>query len=218
MLRESGFSAEHFERLLPLYLVSTEKQRLKEGLSQFLSANRDNDIVYDHFYLEDNVDFFRQSDLIAEVRSANWNADFEGGEFERSYTDSMLLSNTCDVNDQNKRPINIKESVFAPVVNFREYLRDLKENGISELQAHNFEKDVMQQRIANLFYLPPYIKDGPDYIALLDRLFWLPSSDLNKRLPYISQGRIKSLDQFGFYLFIFKLSYHFCRLPEEADR
>jgi hypothetical protein len=130
----------------------------------------------------------------------------------------MLLSKTCDINPDNPRKTNTKQSIFAPIFNFREYLHDLKENGVSGSQISSFEIEVKRQRITNVFYLPPFKKDGPDYIALLDQPFWLPSTHLNSRLPHINEDKIKSLADFGFYLFIFKISYHFCRLPEVADR
>ena len=212
----NGFGDDYFEKILPSYLTSSVKDRLKEGLSQFIPDTQGNNISYDYFYSDDTHPYFKQSDLIAEIRFPQWNAVTE--EFERTYTDSMLLSNTCDVNPDNPRITNTKQSIFAPIVNFREYLHDLRENGIPETQISSFENEVKRQRISNIFYLPPFEKDGPDYITLLDKVFWLPSTNLNSRLLYISEDRIKSLAYFGFYLFIFKLSYHFCRLPEEADR
>jgi hypothetical protein len=210
------FGDDHFEKILPSYLTSSAKDRLKEGLSQFFSDAQGKDITYEGFYSDDTHAYFKQSDLIAEVRSPQWNS--ATGEFERIYSDSMLLSNTCDVNPDNPRITNTKQSIFAPIVNFREYLHDLRKNGVSETQINSFEIEVKRQRITNIFYLPPFKKDGPDYITLLDQPFWLSSAHLNSRLVHISEDKIKSLADFGFYLFIFKLSYHFCRLPEEADR
>jgi len=203
---------------LPSYLTSSEKDRLKEGLSQFSPENVELDIVYSNFYSDNTNTYFKQSDLIAEIRAPKWNPDIGEGEFERFYPDGMLLSNTCDVSSDNPRTINTKQSIFAPIINFREYLRDLREKNIPEERIRSFETEVKRQRITNLFYLPPYIEEGPDYITPLDQLFWLPSVDLNTRLDHIDEDKIKSLAPFGFYLFIFKLSYHFCRLPEEADR
>ena len=212
----SGFGDDHFEKILPPYLTSSEKERLREGLSQFFPEYQGNDIPYDNFYSNYIDNYFKQSDLIAEVKSPLLNT--VSGEYERVYVDSMLLSNTCDVSSGNPRIINTKQSIFAPIFNFREYLNDLRENGIPEAQIRSFELEVKRQRITNIFYLPPYQKDGPDYITLLDQLFWLPSAHLNSRLDHINDDKIRSLSNFGFYLFIFKLSYHFCRLPEETDR
>jgi hypothetical protein len=82
--------------------------------------------LYD-LYAEVRTDtdgYFKQSDLISEVRSAKWNPAIREGEFERAYPDAMLLSNTCDISADNPRTVNTKQSIFAPVINFREYLHE----------------------------------------------------------------------------------------------
>ena len=79
------FGDDHFEKILPPYLTSSVKDRLKEGLSQFFPDGPGNDIIYDFFYSDDTHAYFKQSDLIAEIRSPQWNSTT--GEFERIYPD-----------------------------------------------------------------------------------------------------------------------------------
>ncbi len=72
-----------------------------------------------------------------------------------------------------------------------------------------------------LRFLPTYLtnEENPiDYICHLDKAFWFPTEELHSYLSDIEQTRIASLDYFGYYLFLVKLSYHFCRLPEEKQR
>ncbi len=82
---------------------------------------------------------------------------------------------------------------------------------------------IKSQTISNIFYLPPNPDNRKEYICHLDKAFWFPTEELNSYLPapdsYLGEEtRICSLDYFGYYLFLVKLSYHFCRLPEEKQR
>ena len=63
-----------------------------------------------------------------------------------------------------------------------------------------------------------YKVTGKEYFCHLDKAFWFPTEELNAYQKDIDQTRIASLDYFGYYLFLVKLSYHFCRLPEEKQR
>ena len=77
---------------------------------------------------------------------------------------------------------------------------------------------IKSQTTSNILYLPPNLVNGKDYICHLDKAFWFPTEELNSYISDIAQTRIASLDYFGYYLFLVKLSYHFCRLPEEKQR
>ena len=211
-----AFGDDHFEKILPPYLTSPEKSRLKEGLEQFFPENSTKEIKYDNFYQDDTDSYFKQSDLIAEVRFPEW--DETHRQYNALYGDAMLLSNTCDINPVNQRNANSKESLFAPIIDLPEYLSDLRINGYNDNQLQTFEADIKRQRITNILYLPPYRDTGPSYIVLLDFIFRFPTAELNKLLMNITQEKIKSLSRFGYYLFIFKLSYHLCRVPEEKER
>ena len=87
------------------------------------------------------------------------------------------------------------------------------EQGLEEIV-----KSIKLQTTSNILYLPSNLVSGKDYICHLDKAFWFPIEELNSYLPGIAQTRIASLDYFGYYLFLVKLSYHFCRLPEEKQR
>ncbi|MEP5611451.1 MAG: hypothetical protein ABJP45_04345, partial [Cyclobacteriaceae bacterium] len=57
-----------------------------------------------------------------------------------------------------------------------------------------------------------------EYIAYLDDTSNITIEELGLLKENLSENRIASLDFFGYYLFVLKLSYHLCRLPEETDR
>lgn len=211
-----AFGDDSFELLLPSYLVDPEKSRLKDALKQFTSDEKGKEIDYTNFYKAFQHAYFMQSDLVKEIRVAKWND--EKAIYEKVYTDAIIISNTCDISYDNKREINTKQCLFAPLIDFNEYLKDLEKEGYLPEKISSFSQAIKAQLKTNIFYLPTNHKDNKEYIVLLDNVFWFPTEELNSYLEKIEDNRITSLSHFGYYLFILKLSYHLCRLPEQCDR
>jgi hypothetical protein len=128
----TGFGSDHFERILSPYLTADTKSRLKEGLQQFFPESLAQEIRYDNFYKGDVDPYFKQADLIAEIRSPEWNS--VSRQYDALYTDAILLSNTCDVSPGNQRGVNLKQALFAPVISLQEYIKDLRQNGYANAQ------------------------------------------------------------------------------------
>ena len=202
------------EHLFPDYLTSTEKGRLLQALEQFKDAyakGKWDGKIYTHFYAPTSYNYFLQGDLIREIRYPDWNT--QSKTFDRAYTDALILSNTCDLDLSNLRKAH-KQVVMAPIIEMAQYVEEMStEEGLNELI-----KGIKAQTTSNILYLPPNIVNGKDYICHLDKAFWFPTEELNAYASDIEQTRIASLDYFGYYLFMVKLSYHFCRLPEEKQR
>lgn len=210
------FGDDYFEKILPAYLVESDKGRLKEALRQFTIEERGKEVDYSNFYRSYDHAYFMQSDLIKEIRVSQWNE--ESAEFTKGYTDAIIISNTCDISFDNKHDVNTKQCLFAPLIDFNEYLSDLEAAGYSKEKISSFSQIVKAQLRTNIFYLPIYYKENKEYIVLLDNVFWFPTAELNSYIDKIDDNRTTSLTHFGFYLFILKLSYHLCRLPEQCDR
>lgn len=208
------FSHE-LDKLLPTYLVDDDKGRLKKALEQFRRSG-ESVIDYSDFFKSYNHPYFLQSDLVREIRMPLW--DEESASFSKVYTDAIILSNTCDLSTDNKHSANVKKCLFAPLVDLNEFLNDLERSGLKKDSLEQFSRAIKNQLVSNLFYLPNGTKENKEFIALLDNIFWFPTEELNSYIAGISENRICSLGLFGHYLFILKLSYHLCRLPEEADR
>ncbi len=204
---------ENLELLLPDYLTSIQKSRLKDALLQFSSNGRD--IDYDKFTTTYSCQYFKQSDFIKEIRFPHFNDSTL--EFEKGYSDSIILSNTCDISDENHHAFNKKECIFAPIIDLNDYVIKLKEAvSFSQERLHPFLIELRSQKITNIFYVPH--TDGNEYLVLLDRLFWFPTKELNSYCENIEENKMFSLTLFGYYLFLLKLSFHFCRFPETLER
>lgn len=226
---------DSFENLLSPNLSDEQKDKLANALNQFKIdretlnqvdfkngdkiKDKDKDWspkLYTDFYLPIEYNFFLQGDILDEIRYSSWNKSKRG--YEKEYGKAILLSNSCDVSPENIHGINIKQALFAPVREYTGYIEYLKEHKLSDDQIKSFEYGIKSQMFSNLFYLPKNDNDKKEYIVWLDKIFWFPIDELNKYVEDIEQNRICSLDLFGHYLFIIKLSYHLSRLPESPDR
>lgn len=124
----------------------------------------------------------------------------------------IVLSNSCDVSAENARalPPNV---TFAPIVKLSKLVERFKAHGLYGEKVASRLNDIKAQRVTNMFYLPA---DGPldeDHVALLDDLHSMPIEHHN----HIAE-KMFMLSMAGFYLFVFKLSIHFCRLHENVNR
>jgi hypothetical protein len=207
-----AFSVDELEKLLPPELTDQKKGRLREGLKQFSDQYRSQDKYYTDFYLPTSRSYFLQGDLLREMRFPLFNKN--SGQYEKLYFDALIVSNTCDVDESNKKTVT-KKVVLAkliPVDIFIESMRELEVDNAVEILTQ-----IKNQQYSNIIYLPT-TRDRKEYLAYLDDLGIVEKEEVNILKEDIANNRIESLDHFGYYLFIFKLSYHLCRLPEETER
>ena len=210
------FSQEQFFSHLPPYLLDTGKGRIKDGLSQFIDPKeREKPKVYDNFYLQAHTNYFMQGDLFNSISVSEWDAGEE--DFFTGYTTAMLVSNTCDVSSDNEQIIN-KDALFAPVFKLNEFFADLRAEGKNEAHIQSILSALKNQTLSHLMYLPPDSITHTEYVVRFDKIQCFPSSVINKMVKRIEDERFLSLSDWAFYLLIFKISYHFCRVPEEKDR
>lgn len=133
---------------------------------------------------------------------------------KRDFVHGLILTNSCDLAAANTRMLPAKLN-FVPLIEFQKYLSLLASNGISAERIQQHAKDVRAQSVSEIFFLPQDMLAGPERIAYLRDVHTMPVAAL------VSDGnarRILSLSDVGFYLFVVKLSIHFCRLHEEVDR
>jgi hypothetical protein len=206
-----AFNLELIERLFPPDISEQRKGRLRDGLKQFTLNS--NPKIYTDFYQISSPDYFLQGDLIFELRFPSW--DSEKRDFQKVYFDSIILSNSCDIDEANQAARTLpKQVMIAKLFSLADFKEGLTFYGIEN-------GDVIVQRLknqeySNLMYFPPI--NNREYIAFFDESSSISNEELNALRIDIEKNRIACLDWFGYYLFMFKLSYHFCRLPEEVDR
>lgn len=124
----------------------------------------------------------------------------------------IILSNSCDIAPENIRTISPK-IIFAPIIKMSSLASRFKENGLPQDRIEARLNAIRRQETTNIFYLPPEIPLDEEHVVLLDDIHSMPSELHNK-----NPKKIFTLTMAAFYLFIFKLSIHFCRIQENVDR
>ena len=133
---------------------------------------------------------------------------------ERGFINAVVLSNTCDVDPSNRRdlPVNI---IFAPLVPVEAYVRRLVGTGLARLSIDDKMAAMRRQEVTNVFYVPAGSGLDAEHIVLLDDIHSMPARAYEEEK---TKTKIFTLSQAGFYLFILKLSMHFCRFHENLAR
>lgn len=127
----------------------------------------------------------------------------------------MVISNTCDVTPENRRLIEPK-ILYCPILRISKYKDRLSHSKIDENRISQHMKEIKEQKISSIFYLPKGGGLPEDCIALLDSINNCKSSFVDNE--EIQKRRLFSLSNYGFYVLLFKLSIHFTRIREAVER
>lgn len=189
------------EAHIPYYLTREQKEGLAKALADFRETPVD-------YYINKYPDEVLQGDGWPELEVIRFE---DGG---RSQIKGIVLSNTCDIAPGNVRAIPPK-LVFAPIIKLSNYAMLLTAAELNSDQIDSKLQAIREQSVTTIFYLPAGAGLDDDYIALLDDLHTIPAHAFTT-----GQDRPKlfTLSMIGFYLFLFKLSVHFCRFHEEVVR
>jgi hypothetical protein len=133
---------------------------------------------------------------------------------EEIFINGVVLSNTCDVDPSNKRdlPVSI---IFAPLVPVDAYIQRLIAAGVAQQSVDDKVAAMKRQEVTNVFYVPAGSGLDAEHIVLFDDIHSMPAHVYEEEK---GKGKIFTLNQAGFYLFILKLSMHFCRFHENLTR
>ena len=193
-------TSESIKDQIPYYLSKNAKENLAKALDRF---PREIDYYIDRYKDEPlqgdgwtSVDIFRFEDGVKKSIRA------------------LLLSNSCDVAPEHKRNLPTRLS-FASMVKLGRYIDLLVCAGLDQKQIEAKVLAIKEQRVTSLVYLPKGAELDEDYVALLDDIHTVPSQAFGLRNE---KRKLFTLSNIGFYLFILKLSVHFCRLHEEVVR
>jgi hypothetical protein len=196
---------DEIKQYLPKYLSVEATSQLFQNLNDF--PDNLNEILYTNRLTEESEVF--QGDGLRDMLITNLpDTRIEEGPV-------VVISNTCDTSFSNKReiPLNI---IYCPIVRLSKYIDAYKNAGVSEARIAAHIADVRKQRITHLFYLPQGGALPSECIALFDRINNCAMSFLTPER--VIGSRLFTLSNYGFYLFLFKLSIHFTRIRETVAR
>lgn len=126
----------------------------------------------------------------------------------------IVITNSCDLAADNFRLVPSK-LIFAPLISLSGYLSVLERGGVAKNRIVQHADDIRAQAVNSLFFLPAKNDLAEDHVALLFDLYTIPTAAF---IQDEAKRRVFRLSDIGFYLFVFKLSIHFCRLHENIDR
>ncbi|NNM60411.1 MAG: hypothetical protein HKM04_11445 [Legionellales bacterium] len=193
------FNEENIQKLLPPYLTQDKKEHLEKAIKSF-----------------PNIEYFTRNYMSDILQGDIWNSleVHDAQSSQKKLIKGILLSNSCDMDRANKRyaPILI---TFAPIIKLSDYSNFLKKYGPLAERVDDKICAIRNQHVSNIFYLPTHPTLEEEHIALLDDLHTIKLDSFEK---VKERQKLLTLSQIGFYVFLFKLSVHFCRFHEGIDR
>jgi hypothetical protein len=195
-----GITVESIETQIPYYLTQKAKENLVQALKNFPE------------YFDYYTDLYPTDVLQGDGWSKLEVLRFEDG--ARKEIKGIVLSNSCDISVINLRdfPPNIS---FAPIIKLSKYAEKLAAKGFPQEKIESRLQSIRVQQTSNMFFLPKGGKLDDDFVALLGDLHTMPFKVFE---PKGEREKQFTLSQVGFYLFLLKLSVHFCRFHEEIER
>lgn len=130
------------------------------------------------------------------------------------YCPCMILSNTCDMDLANSRlfPTMI---LYTPIFLLKNYINLLEQYGVTAEKIKNHISNVKAQKVSSMFYLPS-TGDMEEAIVFLDRILHVSQKYVDRNT--VEKRRLFSLSDYGFYLFVYKMSIHLSRIRESVNR
>lgn len=191
---------------LPKFLSANSQRNLFAGLKDFP------DSLDSRFYttrLQDERVIFQGDGLDRLVV-------FRFPNFEKKEKPCMVLSNTCDIDQNNKRNFP-SQIVYTPIISLSDYkAKILNRTSKNEEQKSSHLNDIRNQKITQIFYLPKYASVMEESIVFLDRLYNISNSFVDR--DKLRSQRIFTLSDYGAYILLFKLSIHFTRIQDNVER
>ena len=198
---------EEFKLYLPKYLSPTSSKELFDNLKDF-PANIDKRFYADSSLLDEGILY--QGDEIIDLPYA----DFSIPKIDN--LKAVILTNTCD-NDISNERYNPSYICYSPLIQLTKYEQALLKRLPQKKQSITSHiDDIRKQKITQIFYLPK--GDFLENESMI--IFNMTSSCLSESISRdnITERRIFTLSNYGFYLFLFKLSLSFTRFLEGVDR
>lgn len=127
---------------------------------------------------------------------------------------AIVLSNSCDISTENARDVSPKIT-FVPLIKFSRLQKIFEDAGKNPAAVEQKMLAIREQKNTSFFFLPAQTSLTEDYVAWLSDVHSMPSANF---IANTSKAKVFTLNMTGFYLFLFKLSIHFCRFHENLDR
>ena len=126
---------------------------------------------------------------------------------------AVIISNSCDVDTSNPR-LFASSICYCPIINLNKY-EDMLKSKYPDLSGGKISQHIQEiraQRVSQIFFLPSAGELREDSFVFFDRI--CSCNNLSIDRTTLDSKKIFTLSNYGFYLFLFKLSIHFTRIRE----
>lgn len=203
-----------------------EFEEIKKYLPQYLSDTAVAKLFSELKIFPENIDQRMYSSFLSDSPMVYQGDGFSGllhcelPNLRAENLDGLILSNTCDIAQENER-FMASRLVHSPILKLDKYyqllIRRFVDTGKKDLEViEQHIESIRKQQISNIFYLPKGGSLSEDSIILYDRVSSLPANFIPEQ--EITSRRIFVLSDYGFYLFLVKLAIHFTRIKEGVIR
>lgn len=127
----------------------------------------------------------------------------------------MIISNSCDNNPENVRMYSSR-ICYCPLIKLRAFQENLLNRGKSRQAVEDMVRDIKNQNLAQVFYLPGGASLEEEYILFFNTIVSCDTNIIFRERK--NEQKLFSLSDYGIYLFIFKLSIFWTRLTEGVSR
>lgn len=196
-----NFTFEEASRYLPPSLAAADLRDLYKDLKKLDEGLR--------YYSPHAFDFYLQGDAFASVPFLIVKSESIG---EKSTT-AILLSNTCDVSDDNSH-MEPPFVTVAPIIRVSRWRSGLLNLGVKENAIEEKLKAARAHKISSLFLLAQGQGIDEESLVLFQQIQSMPIQRFNVASP----TRLATLSQAAHWVLTVKLSIHFCRLQEGVNR
>lgn len=128
--------------------------------------------------------------------------------FEEWLLKAMIISNTCDISQDNQRDYYVPYITYCPIVSMKRHYDTLALDGLSIEQIEWHLDNIRKWKITCIFYLPAR-KDIDESFVFLDRIYSKPYN--YRPLEDLLKDKISSLSESWYYILLSKLVLHFTR-------
>lgn len=189
---------------------------LREQIPYYLTKEAGEGILKELASYNCKTDIFLQREIEGILQGDGWRG-FTLYDFQSSSTRSVraiVISNSCDIDATNKREMPTQVT-FVPLMKLSKVEEVFLNSGCSQQAVSQKIKDIRAQKVTSFFFIPGQGTLDDDYVAWLSNVHSMPMASFTATE---SKQRLFTLNMTGFYLFLFKLSIHFCRFHERVDR
>jgi hypothetical protein len=205
-----------------MFLTSVDIEEIKKFLPQYLSDKNEKELFSQLKDFPNNMhkmytsksfeaESILQADVFKDVPIVNLpNNEVKEGKV-------LIVSNSCDNDITNSRNIPISIA-YVPILKLDAIKSLLEQNNIAKEKIDSFIQNVKSQKITNYLYLPRGTIFEEDLMACFDKPLNMSSKKLYELVIQKENKKLSTMSNYGFYIFLLKLSIHFTRIKEQIDR